>query len=93
MQILSTQPKCSVILKEFGIDKAIVWRGCPKEIPSEFVFNGINTVNLVRGYFNDIFSSNVSIEEKAEFLEKTLDKIAQKSSNILLLPIAQTIWA
>ena len=75
------------ILKEFEIDKAVVWRGCPDEIPSEFVFNGINTVNLVRGYFMDIFSSDIAIEKKAEFIKEHLDKIAKKSSNILLLPI------
>lgn len=75
------------ILKEFGIDKAVVWRGCSGEIPSEFVFNGVNTVNLVRGYFMDIFSSNVSIEKKVEFLESHLDKIAEKSQDVLLMPI------
>lgn len=76
-----------LILKEFGIDKAVVWRGCPEEIPSEFLFNGIKTVNLIRGYFMDIFSSDLAIEKKVEFLENHLDKIAQKSSNVLLLPI------
>lgn len=76
-----------LILKEFNIDKAVVWRGCPDEIPSEFLFNGVKTVNLVRGYFMDIFSTNLSIAEKAEFLENHLDKIAQKSSNVLLMPI------
>lgn len=75
------------ILKEFGIDKAVVWRGCPDEIPSEFLFDGIKTVNLIRGYFMDVFSQNITMEEKAEFLESHLDKIAEKSSNILLLPI------
>lgn len=76
-----------LILKDFGIDKAIVWRGCPDEIPSEFLFNGVKTVNLVRGYFNDIFSVEKSIEEKAEFLKTHLDKIAQKSGDVLLMPI------
>jgi len=75
------------ILKEFGIDKAIVWRGCREDIPSEFLFNGIKTVNLLRGYFMDIFSTNLSVEKKAEFLESHLDKIAEKSANTLLLPI------
>lgn len=75
------------ILKEFGIDKAVVWRGCPDEIPSEFLFNGVKTVNLVRGYFNDIFSQDLSIEKKIEFLEGHLDKIAKKSSDVLLMPI------
>lgn len=76
-----------LILKEFDIDKAIVWRGCPDETPSEFLFNGIKTVNLIRGYFMDIFSSKNTIEKKAEHLEEHLDKIAQKSSDVLLLPI------
>lgn len=75
------------ILKEYGIDKAIVWRGCNNDLPSEFIFNGVNTVNLIRGYFMDIFSSDKSIEEKAQFLKDNLDKIAQKSSDTLLLPI------
>lgn len=74
------------ILKEYGLDKAIVWRGCG-DIPSEFIWNGINTVNLIRGYFMDIFSSEKSIEDKAEFLKNNLDKIAQHSGNTLLLPI------
>lgn len=76
-----------LILKEFGIDKAIVWRGCPDEIPSEFMFNGVQTVNLIRGYFNDIFSSNLSINDKCDLLKLHLDKIAQKSSDVLLMPI------
>lgn len=76
-----------VILKEFGIDKAVVWRGCPDEIPSEFMFNGVKTVNLIRGYFNDIFTQDVSVEKKVEFLQGHLDKIAKKSSDVLLMPI------
>lgn len=75
-----------LILKEFGIDKAIVWRGCG-DFPSEFIFNGVNTVNLIRGYFMDIFSSDKTIEEKAEFLKDNLDKIAKFSEETLLLPI------
>jgi len=74
------------ILKEFGIDKCVVWRGCG-DIPSEFKFKGIDTVNLIRGYFMDIFSSGKSIKEKAELLKTNLDKIAEKSSDYLLLPI------
>ncbi len=75
-----------VILNEYGIDKAIVWRGVG-DLPAEFIFNGVNTVNLVRGYFMDIFSSDKTIEEKSEFLKYNLDKIAEKSSKTLLLPI------
>ena len=74
------------IFKEFGIDKCIVWRGCG-DIPSEFTFNGINTVNLIRGYFMDIFSAPMTIEQKAEWLKGNLDKIAEKSGDYLLLPI------
>lgn len=74
------------IFKDFGIDKCVVWRGCG-DIPSEFLFNGINTVNLIRGYFMDIFSAPMTIEQKAEWLKGNLDKIAEKSGNYLLLPI------
>lgn len=76
-----------IILKEFNIDKAVVWRGCPEEIPSEFLFNGVKTVNLIQGYFLDIFSKRLTINEKVEFLKTHLDKIAQKSSDVLLMPI------
>lgn len=75
-----------LILKDFGIDKAIVWRGCG-DLPSEFIFNGVNTVNLIRGYFMDIFSSDKFIEDKAKFLKNNLDKIAEKSKDVILLPI------
>lgn len=74
------------ILQNYGIDKAIVWRGC-SDLPSEFIFNDINAVYLARGYFMDIFSSNKTIEEKAEFLKNNLDKIAKFSKDTLLLPI------
>ena len=74
------------ILQKYGIDKIMVWRGVP-DLPSEFVFNGVNTINVVRGYFMDIFSSPKTIEEKAEWLKGNLDKIAQKSNDYILLPI------
>lgn len=72
--------------KNSGIDKCMVWRGCG-DLPAEFRFNGINTVNLLRGYFMDIFSANISIQQKADFLKRNLDMIAEKSSDTLLLPI------
>ncbi len=75
-----------LILKEYGIDKCIVWRGCG-DIPSEFKFNGVDTVNLIRGYFMDIFSAPLTIEQKADWLKSNLDKIAEKSGEYLLLPI------
>lgn len=74
------------IFKDFGINKCVVWRGCG-DIPSEFTFNGISTVNLIRGYFMDIFSASMTIEQKAEWLKGNLDKIAEKSGNYILLPI------
>ena len=74
------------IFKEFGIDKCVVWRGCG-EIPADFKFCGIDTVNLVRGYFMDIFSAPMTIEQKTEWLKDNLDKIAQKSGDYILLPI------
>lgn len=74
------------ILQKFGIDKCVVWRGCG-DIPSEFTFNGIDTVNLIRGYFMDIFSAPMTIEQKAQWLKGNLDKIAAKSKAYLLLPI------
>ena len=74
------------IFKKFGIDKCVVWRGCG-DFPSEFRFCGIDTVNLIRGYFMDIFSAPMTIEKKADWLKSNLDKIAEKSGNVLLLPI------
>ncbi len=74
------------IMQKYGIDKIMVWRGVP-DLPSEFIFNGVNTVNMVRGYFMDTFSAPKSIEEKAEELRSNLDKIAAKSGDYVLLPI------
>ena len=74
------------LLKKYGIDKCMVWRGCG-DFPSEFTFNGVNTINLVRGYFMDIFSAPMTTEQKAEWLKGNLDKIAEKSGEYLLLPI------
>ena len=74
------------IMQKYGIDKIMVWRGVP-DLPSEFIFNGVNTVNMVRGYFMDTFSAPKSIEEKAEDLRSNLDKIAAKSGDYVLLPI------
>lgn len=75
------------ILKEYGINRAVVWRGCGANIPANFKFGGIDTVNLIRGYYMDIFSSDKTIEEKAALLKHNLDLISEKSGNTLLLPI------
>lgn len=74
------------ILMDYGIDKCMVWRGCG-DFPSEFKWCGLDTVNLVRGYFNDIFSMKTDIETKAEALKKNLDLITEKSGKYVLLPI------
>lgn len=74
------------ILRDFGIDKCIVWRGCG-DFPADFKWCGMDTVNLVRGYFQDVFSLNCDIEKKAEILKKNLDLISEKSGNFLLFPI------
>ena len=74
------------VMMDFGIDKAMVWRGCG-DFPSEFKWCGMDTVNLVRGYFQDIFAQNIEVEKKAEFIKKELDKIAEKSGEVLLMPI------
>ena len=74
------------ILRDFGIDKCIVWRGCG-DFPSEFKWCGMDTVNLVRGYFQNIFSLNCTIEEKAQLLKQELDLISEKSGLYMLLPI------
>lgn len=74
------------ILRDFGIDKCIVWRGCG-DFPAEFKWCGMDTVGLVRGYFNNIFAIKTSMEEKAKLLEKELDLISEKSGDYLLLPI------
>ena len=60
------------ILQEFGIDKAVVWRGVG-DLPSEFIYNGVNTVNLVRGYFMDTFSSDMPIEQKAKLIRDNIE--------------------
>lgn len=74
------------ILRDYGIDKSIVWRGCG-DFPAEFKWCGMDTVNLVRGYFHDVFSLPVSIEKKSEILKKDLDKISEKSPQYILFPI------
>ena len=74
------------VLRDYGIDKCMVWRGCG-DFPAEFSWCGMDTVNLVRGYFNDVFSIDAPIEKKAELLKHNLDLIAEKSGNYILLPI------
>ena len=74
------------VLMDYGIDKCIVWRGCG-DFPSEFKWCGLDTVNLVRGYFHDEFSMQADIETKAAAIKHNLDLISEKSGNFILLPI------
>ena len=74
------------IIKYFDINKAVFWRGLG-ELPSEFKFNGLDSVYLIEGYFHDYFSANISLEKKAEFLKRTLDRISSYSGNNILLPL------
>lgn len=78
-------------LNTYGINNVLVWRGCG-DLPSEFIWqdgenNSIKATNLIRGYFMDIFTANVPIEDKANFLKTNLDLVAEKSGDVLLLPI------
>ena len=73
------------ILKTAEIKTAMLWRGLG-ELPSEFLWNDIAVTYLIQGYFQDIFSLNISYKEKAKLLTAFIDKIAQRSSKNILLP-------
>ena len=77
------------IMRDYGIDKCIVWRGCPNSIPSDFKWCGMDTVNLVRGYFHDEFSLRIPVEKKAELLKHEFDLISEagKNEKYILFPI------
>ncbi len=74
------------VVKYFGLDYGIFWRGCGKQ-PSEFIFNGLKSTYLIRGYFRDYFSHNLPAETIAKSLKKELDIIAKVSSDKILLPL------
>ncbi len=75
------------ILNAFDIENIMLWRGLG-DLPSEFKWQNLNAVNLIQGYFQDIFSSKrLSFEQKADNLQILLDKIAKNSSKYILLPI------
>ncbi len=73
------------ILKSYNIKNAMLWRGLGS-LPSEFVWNDVNATYLIQGYFQDVFSTNLDFDKKAEIIEKFLDKIAERSSDNILLP-------
>lgn len=74
------------IIKNFNIKNALVWRGIPA-VKSEMNVRETNTARLVYGYFNDTLHQNMSVEKKAQNLEKFIDKIAKYSTNTILLPL------
>ncbi|MEI3254098.1 MAG: hypothetical protein V8R83_02095 [Candidatus Gastranaerophilaceae bacterium] len=51
------------------------------------MFNDLKSIYLIEGYFHDYFSAQISYEKKAEFLKRTLDRIAKYSSDNMLLPL------
>ena len=76
----------SYIFKALNINKACVWRGIGNT-NADIIWNGINTTNLIKGYYQDFLNSDLSLEKKAELLQKYIDKISDKSGEYILLPI------
>lgn len=79
-------PSAACILKAFGIQNAVLWRGLGN-LPAEINWEGLNVTYLIQGYFQDFLSLNIPIEKKAEFIKKYLDKISARSEEYVLLPI------
>lgn len=85
------------ILKSFKIGSALAWRGIGALPHNDFQINGVNLTKLPYGYFMDMLhplcqkdigdATKKDFEQTAQNLEKILDRIAQNSSNTLLLPI------
>lgn len=79
------------LLSAANIDYAIVWRGAG-ENKSEFIWksqddSSVLTTYLIEGYFQDILNHPVSVDKKAQNIEKFLDKVREYSlSNSILLP-------
>ena len=74
------------IIKYFNIKNAVFWRGLG-ELESEFLFRNLKSEYLIEGYFHDYFSANVSFEQKAKMLKRTLDRISKYSGENILLPL------
>ena len=74
-------------LKQENIANAVIWRGVnPEKINNNcnFIKNGINTLWLAQGYFNDFLNSeNINID----MIKNYLDKISMYSPDALLMPI------
>ncbi len=74
------------ILKAFGITNAFIWRGIGN-LPADINWDGINAVNLIQGYFQDVLSLKIPPANKARILKKYLTKIEAKSQDYILLPL------
>lgn len=82
-----------MILSKFGIDNAVLWRGI--NLPeSEFIWYSLNrshvkALNLVEGYYSDIFQDNkLDEKQKSKLISELLNKIkASTTSDSLLLPV------
>lgn len=74
------------LLKAFNIKNVCLWRGLP-DSKADLTWNGLHVTNLIQGYFQDFLHSSLNIEQKAKNLKNYLDKISEKSSDIILLPI------
>ena len=74
------------IFKHYCLDKAMLWRGLG-DLPADLDWHGIQTTNMIQGYFQDFLSLDIDIEKKAEFIKNYIDKIAAKSGDYILLPI------
>ncbi|MDD3236706.1 MAG: glycoside hydrolase family 38 C-terminal domain-containing protein [Candidatus Gastranaerophilales bacterium] len=79
-------PSMSYILDSFSIDKAMMWRGLG-DLSSELLWEKTYVTNMVQGYFQDYFSSQMPIEKKACAIKNYIEKIAKRSKDIILLPI------
>ncbi|MBQ9246107.1 hypothetical protein IJ182_07565 [bacterium] len=74
------------ILKSLNIENACIWRGAGS-LNADLDWEGIKTTYLIQGYFQDFLNTDWTIEKKADFLKKYIDKIANKSGEYILLPI------
>ncbi len=78
--------KLPYVLKSFGIDKAILWRGLGNQ-RADLTWNGIDTTYLIQGYFQDYLCANIPFKQKTKGIKNYLDKISEKSADAVLLPI------
>lgn len=68
-----------MILQQFGIDSAIIWRGISPQAPLFWWISPsgdkVLTYHLTEGYFQNVFHMGESLAEKSEFFQGWLDKV------------------